>query len=95
MNAVERSEFSTMPVKLQYEKYPVQVIRPLSYVPVDVIKKHVEEAGYKSVTCTCTFQDNSARKDARAKLNFLTDSSDEKKQRLFASLKNIRLEYLP
>ncbi len=95
MNAVERGEFSTMPVKLQYEKYPVQIIRPLCYVPVNLIKSHVEEAGYKSVTCTCNFQDNSARKLAREKLNFLTDFMDEKKQRLFASLKNIQMQYLP
>ena len=95
MNALDHGEFSTMPVKLQYEKYPVQIIRPLCYVPVNLIKNHVEKAGYKSITCTCNFQDNSARKRAREKLNFLTDSSDEKKQKLFASLKNMQKEYLP
>jgi len=95
MNALEHGTLSTMPVKLNYEKYPIQIIRPMCYVPVDVVKEHVEKEGYASVTCTCDFQDNSGRKAARAKLNLLTDCKNETKQRLFQALKNIQPEYLP
>lgn len=95
MNSVEHAELSTMPVRLKYEKFPVTVIRPLCYVPVEMISSHAESEGWKSLTCTCTYQDNSGRKDARNKLSVLCDNDYAKKMRLFNSLKNIQKEYLP
>lgn len=95
MNALNRSELSTMPPRLRYEKYPVTIIRPLCYVPVSIIRGHAEEKGYINATCTCEYQDNSGRKEARSKLDLLTDGNDDKKEHLFAALKNVRLDYLP
>src|SRR5574344_139532 len=95
MNQVEHGELSTMPVKLQYEKYPVTIIRPLCYVPVVMIIAHAEQEGWRSVMCTCSYQDNSGRKPAREKLAVLTDGDSTKKMRLFNSLKNIKPHYLP
>ncbi|MFA6936932.1 MAG: tRNA 2-thiocytidine biosynthesis TtcA family protein [Treponema sp.] len=95
MNMVEHGELSTMPVKLKYEKFPVTIIRPLCYVPVEMIVEHAEREGWKSATCTCTYQDNSGRKTAREKLAALTDGEYAKKMRLFNSLKNIQTQYLP
>lgn|SRR5574344_926314 len=95
MNAVEHAELSTMPVRLAYDKYPVTVIRPLCYVGVDMIVDHAEKEGWRSATCTCTYQDNSGRKEARQKLSVLTDNDYAKKMRLFNSLKNIKTSYLP
>ena len=45
--------------------------------------------------CTCNYQDNSKRKEARKKLEFLTDSDPVKKNHLFISLKNIKSDYIP
>ncbi|QTQ16639.1 tRNA 2-thiocytidine biosynthesis TtcA family protein [Treponema parvum] len=95
MNVLEQGELSTMPPRLKYEKYSVTVIRPLCYVPESLIKKHAEDRGYMSEVCTCDHQTNSLRKEARAKLETLTDGSCAKKERLFAALKNIKSEYLP
>lgn len=95
MNSTEHAELSTMPVRLQYEKFPVTVIRPLCYVPVTMIVEQAEAEKWKSLTCTCTYQDNSARKDARRKLSVLCDDDYNKKMHLFNSLKNIQKEYLP
>lgn len=95
MNAVEHGNLATMPPRLKYKKFPVSIIRPLCYVPVARIKEHAENSGYASVTCTCTYQANSGRKDARKKLDVLTDGIDEKKQRFFQALRNIQTEYLP
>lgn|SRR5574344_146882 len=95
MNAVEHAELSTMPIRLKYDKYPVTIIRPLCYVPVDMIISHAEREGWRSMTCTCTYQDNSGRKAARQKLLALTDGDYTKKMRLFNSLKNIKTDYLP
>ncbi len=95
MNALEKGECSTMPPALRYDKYPVTLIRPLYYAAVEQIRRHAEEGGYAGWTCTCNFQDNSARKDARRRLALLTDGNPAQKTKLLQALKNIRAEYLP
>ena len=95
MNTMNKAEFSTMPPKLKYEKYPVEIIRPLCYVQEKLIVEHAKEKGYYGYTCTCNFQDNSARKEAKKRLSLLTDDDSTKKEHLFWSLKNIQKEYLP
>jgi tRNA 2-thiocytidine biosynthesis protein TtcA len=95
MNMLTKSELSTMPPVLRYKKYPVTVIRPLCYVSVDTIRAHAEQQQYLGFTCTCTYQNNSGRKEARARLEALTGGDDTLKEHLFDSLKNIQKEYLP
>ena len=94
MNALNKGQLSTMPPRLTYEKYPVTVIRPLCMAPVTMIKEHAEQQGYISSTCTCSYQDNSGRKEARKRLEALTNGNNAEKQRLFNALRNVRMEYL-
>lgn len=95
MNALSKGELSTMPPRLAYEKYPITVIRPLCFADIPTIVRHAEERGYKSCTCTCTFQDNSGRKDARSRLEALTGGNYSDKRRLFEALRNVKSQYLP
>ncbi len=95
MNAIGKGELSTMIPKLKYNKYPVSIIRPLYYADVPLIVEHAKNMGYFGYTCTCDFQDNSTRKDARSKLDVLTDGDYQKKAMLLKALKNVNLEYLP
>ena len=95
MNILQRGALSTMPPRLKYDKYPVTIIRPLCLADERTIIDHAEKCGYKSITCTCTYQDNSTRKKARSKLEALTAGSPALKRRLFEALKNIKSEYLP
>lgn len=95
MNIIGKGELSTMIPKLKYEKYPVSIIRPLYYADVQTIVSHAKENGYYGWTCTCDFQDNSTRKDARSKLDDLTDGDYRKKAMFLKALKNINMEYLP
>ncbi len=95
MNMLQKGELSTMPPRLKYDKYPVTIIRPLCLADERTIIDHAEKCGYKSITCTCTYQDNSARKKARSKLEALTGGTASLKRRLFESLKNIKSDYLP
>ena len=53
------------------------------------------EQGWKSMTCTCAYQDNSGRKEMRRRLEALTDGDESKKMHLFNALRNIRTDYLP
>jgi len=95
MNMLFKGELSAMPPKLVYDKYPVTILRPLCYVSVDTIIEHAKQCGYYGWTCTCSYQDNSGRKEARKLLQDLTGGESAKKERLFASLKNIQTRYLP
>ena len=95
MNMLTKAELSTMPPRLDYKKYPLSLIRPLCYADVETIKEHAKEAGYISTTCTCMYQDNSGRKDARARLEALTHGDRHAKEKMLNSLKNINKEYLP
>lgn len=95
MNMINKGQLATMAPRMQYKNYPLTVIRPLCYADVDSIIDYAEKSGFKSATCTCTYQDNSGRKDARGKLDVLTDGDPLKKKRMLASLKNIYPEYLP
>lgn len=95
MNMVEKGEFSCMAPKLKYEKYPISIIRPLCYVSEDTLISIAKDKGYSGYTCTCNYQENSARKTARKKLETLTDGDKLKKERLFKSLRNVQPLYLP
>ncbi|MBP5443410.1 MAG: tRNA 2-thiocytidine biosynthesis protein TtcA [Treponema sp.] len=95
MNMLFKAKLFTMPPRLDYKKYPLTIIRPLCYADVETIKEHASDAGYISTTCTCMYQDNSGRKDARARLQALTQGDRRAKEKLFESLRNINTEYLP
>ena len=91
MNAVEKGVLSTMLPRFSYDRYPLKIIRPLAYCPVEEIVAHAKTEGWQSATCTCTYQDNSGRKAARAKLSALTADDEKSKWRLFSALKNAGL----
>lgn len=95
MNMINKGELSTMIPKLQYKDYPITIIRPLCYITEKRIVEHAVEAGYSGFTCTCTYQDNSGRKEARKKLFELTEGDEKTKERMFSALKNVQKEYLP
>jgi len=94
MNALDKGTLMGMPPRLQYEKYPLTIIRPLCYSDTKTIIEHGTQAGYISSTCTCNYQSNSTRKDARKKIDFLTDGDYNKKLHLLNSLRNINKDYL-
>ena len=95
MNALTKGVLSTMVPRLKYDKYPVTVIRPLCFADIPMIVNHATERGYIMSTCTCTYQDNSGRKNARRKLDSLTDGKYAEKLQLFAALRNVKTDYLP
>ena len=95
MNMLNKGELASMPPRLKYDNFPVTVIRPLCYVSEERLIEEAKAGGYAGYTCTCDYQDNSGRKEARAKLEALTDGDEAKKERLFASMRNIQPLYLP
>lgn len=95
MNMLNKGEMSAMSPKLKYEKYPIEIIRPLCYVEKNQIIEYAKQKDFYGFTCTCNYQENSTRKNARKLLENLTNSNSSKKQKMFSALKNIRFQYLP
>lgn len=94
MNMVYKGEFSGMPPKVNYEKYPVSIIRPLCYCEENEIQDYSKESGFAQYTCTCHFAKNSYRKRIRKEIESLTQSNSTLKQNVFKSMKNIKMDYL-
>ncbi len=95
MNALTKGELAAMLPVLQFEKFPIAIIRPLCFADIPMIKRHAEAQGYHSSTCTCAYQKNSGRKKARSRLDALTDGKYALKRKLFEALQNINYDYLP
>lgn len=95
MNMLNKAQIATMPPRLKYEKYPIEIIRPLCYVSEETLIDYAKRDGYFGFTCTCNYQENSERKKARKLLENLTDGDRIKKEHIFESLKNIDPTYLP
>jgi len=95
MNMLNKKAIFTMPPVLKFQKFPITIIRPLCLCDISMIKKHAESQGYLSCSCTCSYQENSARKEARKRLEDFTDGKYKLKCNMFESLHNINLEYLP
>ncbi len=95
MNMLNKGNLSTMIPCFKYEKYPVSVIRPLCYIPENMIVDYMAEKGYSKYTCTCSYQDNSGRKEARHLISVLTGNSQKKREMMFKSLQNVKTDYLP
>ncbi len=95
MNMTEKQKLTAMPPSLAFDNYPITVIRPLCYVPEKTIIEHGEKMNYLGYTCTCSYQENSARKTARKKLEILSDGDSKTKQRILESLRHIDPKYLP
>lgn len=96
MNIFTKGKLVSMPPKLQLEKFPLTIIRPLALADLPMIKQHVQNASYASTTCTCQYQSKSHRKIAREQLERLTLGKYELKLKLFNAFKkeNIMPEYL-
>lgn len=95
MNALDKCTFSTMIPILQYDKYPVAIIRPLYYVSEERIINYAKMHGYFGFTCTCDYQSQSARKVARQRLEALTGGDERLKSHLLAALSHVDTKYLP
>ncbi len=94
MNMLYKGELSTMTPSFKYENYPITVIRPLCYVSEERLIEHAKQNGYIAWTCTCDYQNNSMRKEAKRLLQGLTGGDIQKKEKMLCALKNVNTKYL-
>jgi len=94
MNMTMKSELSSMPMRLDYDKYPITLIRPLAMVEERQIIGFAEAAGFRAKACTCPYGKNSKRRTMREKLATFTEGDSFVKRRIYESLHNVNLEYM-
>ena len=94
MNMTKKGEIATMPPRLKYEKYPLEVIRPLALVEEESIRGFAREQGWLATTCTCAFGADGERKEYGRRLENLCGGKEEGKRNLYRSMSNIKGDYL-
>lgn len=95
MNMVFGGNISTMPPKLQLDKMPLQIIRPLCLMDESGIHTYAEMAGYHKQLKTCPFEYESTRTQTKNILVELSKLNPEVRDSLWAAMTNIKLNYLP
>lgn len=95
MNMMGKAELSTMPPVVRYQKYPLKVIRPLYLVEEEQIIALAGALGLLSSTCSCGYNERSARDETRRRIEALTGGSPEAKRAILESLRHVNAEYLP
>lgn len=86
MNTLQKGEFSAMPIRLDYRKYPISLIRPLAYVEERQVIEFAREKEILKAACTCPYGRNSARREMRGRIAELTGGSGVVKRRIMLAL---------
>jgi tRNA 2-thiocytidine biosynthesis protein TtcA len=86
MNMTARGELSTMPMLLEYRKYPVSLIRPLGYLEERQIIACAGENDILTAACTCPYGLHSKRRDIRKRIADFTGGSGAVKRRILRAL---------
>lgn len=80
MNMLYQGKLEPMQVKVDYDRFPFALIRPLVYVEEQEIIRYATEMGWQQITCQCDFSQNSIRKTVRQKIEELTKGNPNWKQ---------------
>lgn len=95
MNLIYQGAFATMPPKLQLEKMPIQIIRPLCLIDEAELVRHAQERDYQKQEKLCPFEHVSAREKAAELLAQIKAMNPEAVDSMYAAMTNIKEEYLP
>jgi tRNA 2-thiocytidine biosynthesis protein TtcA len=94
MNICYKGEIATMLPIFTYHKFPHTVIRPLTLVSENLIRRFAREKGILSLVCTCPYGENSKRKKIKAIIREIAGSDDSIRYTMFKAMNNININYL-
>lgn len=95
MNLVSQGAFATMPPKLQMEKMPLQLIRPLCLNEEADIQRYAELAGYEKQKKQCPFEHESSRSGMKKIVAQLKEMNPNAMDSIWGAMSNIKADYLP
>ena len=97
MNLCTKGEINTMPTLLQYQKFPVSIIRPLAYLEekqiiacTKAMPACSQEFKWTPGICTCPYGTNSERIDMRQRIAEFTGGSGAVKRRILMALSKLK-----
>ena len=94
MNLIYQGAFATMPPKLQMEKMPLQIIRPLCLIDEADIKEYAAMKEYKKQVSLCPFEHVSSREKVKGLLAEIKALNPEAADTMFGTMGNVKEEYL-
>lgn len=94
MNIFFKAEVATMMPVMQYNKYPVTIIRPLASCKEDDIKEYIKYYDFNIENYCCAYNSNSKRNVMKNMLNQLKLNNRHIYKNIMHAMQNINQEYL-
>lgn len=95
LNMVFQGSISSLPLKLKFDDYELEIIRPLLHVTNEEMKKYSLLKGFSTELKKCPFEHDSKRNEIRELIQNMQKFNPEAVNSLYASMRNIQSEYLP
>lgn len=95
MNLVNQGAFATIPPKLQMEKMPIALVRPLCLCEEADLRRYAELSGYEKQRKLCPFEKESTRSDMKEIVARLKALNPNALDSIWGAMTNIKAEYLP
>lgn len=95
MNLVFQGNFGTIAPKLQMEKFPMQMIRPLCMIEEKDLQRYAELSAYHKQQKLCPFEHESNRHNMKQIITQLELLNSNVRDSIWGAMENIKQEYLP
>ncbi len=95
LNMVFQGTFATIAPKLQMEKFPMLMIRPLCLIHEEDIQRYAELSEYHKQVKSCPFEKDSSRSEMKQILARLKEMNPHAVDSIWGAMENIKTEYLP
>lgn len=95
MNLIYQGHYGTIPPRLQLQKMPIEMIRPLYLMDEADIKRYTELCSYEKQVAVCEFEHETSRNAAKQLLSEINALNPNAKDSMFGAMTNIKSEYLP
>ncbi len=95
MNLIFQGTFGTIAPKLQMEKFPMLMIRPLCLIHEEDLQHYATLAGYRKQQKLCPFEKESSRAEVKNLLTTLKQFNPNALDSIWGAMENIKTEYLP
>lgn len=95
MNLIFQGAFGTIVPKLEMEKFPMQMIRPLCLIEEKDLTRYAEMRGYRKQQKLCPFEHESHRSDVKALVTQLEALNPNVRDSIWGAMHNVQENYLP
>ena len=95
LNLIYQGSISTIAPRMQMDKMPLQLIRPLCLIDETDLSRYAELVQYRRVPKLCPYEHESRRADVKRLLDQLQTLNPEVRDSIWGALHNVKPDYLP